>query len=212
MKKNKLSRLAILLLVLVIVAIMLVAGTYAKYTSEATGSDTAKVAKWSIKLAGNEIATGSSETVTIDLFSTVKDTGGSANETDVATGKKIAPGTSGTFDLAIKNESEVNAKYTLTSEVTNDDDIPIEFSVDGGTAWTTTIDTSASAENLAMNETKTINVMWRWAFEGTGSTNFTSSQNDTTDTTLGIAARTAATADAVPSVTVEVTVTATQVD
>lgn len=33
-----------------VIALVLVAGTYAKYTSSASGSDTATVAKWLIKL------------------------------------------------------------------------------------------------------------------------------------------------------------------
>ena len=68
MEKNKLSRLAILVLALTMASVMIISGTYAKYTSSATGYDTVTVAKWSIELDGSEIATGSEETISIDLF------------------------------------------------------------------------------------------------------------------------------------------------
>ena len=50
MKKNRLMRIAALLLVLTLATSCFVGGTFAKYTSTATGSDTATVAKWDIQL------------------------------------------------------------------------------------------------------------------------------------------------------------------
>ena len=208
MKKDKTVKIVILLLALTMVVLMLVSGTYAKYTSTASGTDSISVAKWSILLGQTEIATASAQTVTIDLFNTIYDTNGGAAETDVAS-NLIAPGTKGSFSLDITNNSEVNAEYTLTSSVTNTSNIPVEFSVDGGSTWTTTINTSSSATALNMGATQTIDVKWRWAFEGSGSTNYTASQTDATDTTLGIAGQTSGGA---PQLSVTVNVTATQVD
>ena len=206
MKNNRTTRLIIFILALTMITIMIVSGTYAKYTSSAKGSDTATVAKWSIELGGAEIATGSEKTIAIDLFSTIKDSD-STTETDVAGTKKIAPGTRGEFDIAIQNKSEVTAEYKLTSTVTKSDDtLPIEFSTDGGTTWSSTLAIPASnSTKLAVGSAAaTVNVQWRWAF-------YVSDAADTVDTQLGINAR-GGDGVTIPNVTIEVTVTATQVD
>ena len=68
---------------------------------------------------------------------------------------------------------------------------------------------SVSADYLAIGsktqQTKTVSVYWRWAFEGKDSTNYTTTQTDTTDYTLG-------TASTAPTVKVEVSTVFTQVD
>ena len=212
MKNDRITRLAILVLALTMITLMIVSGTFAKYTSTATGSDTATVAKWSIKVGtgdGVEIA-GSSSTVSFDLFSTIKDEDGNS-EADVAgkasniavgstaaTAKIIAPGTSGSFDIIVKNESEVNATYSIAFE-SNNTSIPIEFSTDG-TTWKSTL-SEANVTNAAINmnsaaQTKT--VYWRWAYD-------VSAARDTADTNLGVAAQTSP-----ASVTLSATITATQ--
>ena len=213
MKNNRITRLAILVLALTMITLMIVSGTFAKYTSTATGSDTATVAKWSIKVGtgdGVEIA-GSSSTVSFDLFSTIKDEDGNSEDdvagkasniavgSTAATAKIIAPGTSGSFDLIVKNESEVNATYSITFNSDNTN-IPIEFSTDNGEHWDTTL-SSANITNQAINmnsaaQTKT--VKWRWAYN-------VSEARDTSDTNLGVAAQTST-----ASVTLSATITATQ--
>lgn len=50
MKKNVMMRLASFLLVAVLISTSAISGTYAKYVTEATGSDTARVAKWGVQL------------------------------------------------------------------------------------------------------------------------------------------------------------------
>ena len=212
MKNDRITRFAILILALTMITLMIVSGTFAKYTSSATGSDTATVAKWSIKVGsgdGVEIA-GSSSTVSFDLFSTIKDEDG-GSEADVAgkasniavgntaaTAKIIAPGTSGSFDIIVKNESEVNATYSIAFE-SNNTSIPIEFSTDG-TTWKSTL-SEANVTNATINmnsaaQTKT--VYWRWAYD-------VSAARDTADTNLGVAAQTSP-----ASVTLSATITATQ--
>ena len=212
MKNDRITRFAILILALTMITLMIVSGTFAKYTSSATGSDTATVAKWSIKVGsgdGIEIA-GSSSTVAFDLFSTIKDEDG-GSEDDVAgkasniavgntaaTAKIIAPGTSGSFDIIVKNESEVNATYSIAFE-SNNTSIPIEFSTDG-TTWKSTL-SEANVTNATINmnsaaQTKT--VYWRWAYD-------VSAARDTADTNLGVAAQTSP-----ASVTLSATISATQ--
>ena len=203
-KENKLVKFTMFVLLITIIAIVLVAGTYAKYTSKVSGESTATVAKWSIKVNNNELAAENS-TVTFNLFETINDTGNTAQETDVEDGL-IAPGTAGSFNLKVKNESEVTAKYSIDFVLKNTSNIPIEFSTDG-TTWTNSI-TALAEKTLAVGAPEdTMTVQWRWAFNGTDSTNYQATQNDVTDTTLGIAAQTAP-----AKVIVTTTLTATQVD
>lgn len=196
-KDNKLVKFTMFVLLITIVVIVLVSGTYAKYTSDASGSATATVAKWQIKANGTDI-TVDDATIAFNLFETINDTGNTAVETDVIN-NKIAPGTAGKFDLKIDNLSEVTAEYSIDFVLTNTSNIPIEFSTDG-TTWKTTLDTINSTSNLtAGTGTDTVTVQWRWVFNG----------NDGTDTTLGIVAQAT---DTAPIVIVKATLTATQVD
>ena len=210
MKKNRTLRVSALLLALTLITTCLVGGTFAKYTSSTTGSDTATVAKWSFKVNGAEFAVAPEEELTFDLFKTILDTG-SAAEIDVKNGKLIAPGTSGSFDLKVTNDSEVNAKFTVALAETNASNVPLQYSVDNGTTWKDSIaDLTMSGltdQAIDMGATKTVTVLWRWVFEGTTPPGAHADQTDVTDTALGIAARTAA-----PTVTITATLTATQVD
>ena len=210
MKKNKMMRIASVLLVAVLFTTCAISGTFAKYTSSATGSDTARVAKWSIEVEGTEIGVAGGTTVAFDLFSTVNDTGNSATDEDVKTGTDeniIAPGTAGSFELSIENNSEVNAKYTIELSETNTGNIPLQYSVDGAT-WVDSIDeltlSALTDVEIDMGSSSTNTIYWRWVFEGTTS-GAHDGQTDETDTALG-SAGTAAT------VTITATITVTQVD
>lgn len=191
MKKNIAMRVASLILMCTIVTSCFVSSTFAKYTSSVSGSDSVTVAKWAIKVNGTDAT--QTQTATFDLFSTIKDNDGTSEETDVASGK-IAPGTSGSFNLAIKNESEVTAKYNVGFEVEGAT-IPIEYSIDGGTTWKASLDNVAETQ-IAQGAIANVTVKWRWAF-------YVDSDHDTTDTAAGISA---------PTITVTATITATQVD
>ncbi len=210
MKENRLVKITSFVMLLTVVALTLVSGTYAKYTSSVTTTTaTATVAKWDIKagVKGSELSiTGSNPTIAFNLFETINDTLNHAAETDVNTGK-IAPGTEGSFEFSIKNDSEVSAEYSLTYNVTNAGNVPIEFSIDDGSTWTTSLaNVAASADTkILAGNSKSVTVQWRWAFTGEGSSNFTSSQTDATDTTLGVKT----TAD---TVSVSVTLHVDQVD
>ena len=46
MRKNRMMRLASLMLVLVLLTSSVVSGTFAKYVTEVKGEDTARVARW----------------------------------------------------------------------------------------------------------------------------------------------------------------------
>jgi hypothetical protein len=184
MKNNKTVKFMALVLFVTILAIILVSGTYAKYTTSATGSDTATVAKWSIKLGNEDIAKSTEKTFTIDLFSTITNTDGSEEKNVKKTdGTLIAPGTMGSFTLAsLKNESEVNAKYNVTYTLANESGVPLEFTTnkDDESSWKSDFTAiNVSNESLATDATATTaTVYWRWAFTK-------DTARDTSDTTLG---------------------------
>lgn len=211
MEKNKTMKMILITLLIAVIALVLVSGTYAKYTSSASGSDTARVAKWSFIVGGNDIV--AENTFTFDLFKTIKDTDGK-DETDVVSAnadRVIAPGTSGSFDLVLENKSETSAKYSVTYTVTNTESIPVQFSVNG-TDWKDNIEelnisTSATDTKLdANNGTKTITIQWRWAYENTkeNATTEEKKATDEKDMTLGKVGT--------AKLIVQADVTATQID
>ena len=197
MEKNKTMKMILITLLIAMIALVLVSGTYAKYTSSASGSDTARVAKWSFTVGGTDIV--AENTFTFDLFKTIKDTDGKT-ETDVVsanTDKVIAPGTSGSFDLVLENKSETSAKYGITYTVTNTASIPVQFSVNGKD-WTdnlaNVVESDTDTKLAANNGTKTITIQWKWAYDG----------DDTTDVNLGKVGT--------AKLIVQADVTATQID
>ena len=193
-RSSMMVRLVAVLAVTMMFTMCLVGGTFAKYTSSGTGTDTATVAKWDIRVNGSEIA--KSDTFTFDLFQTITDSDLTSAETDIAPadGSIIAPGTSGKFSIAIQNLSQVNATYTIDYTVTNTNNIPVEFSTNG-TDWKRDINAlDVTDVAIGLGTDTTVTVQWRWVFAG----------NDTTDTALGSAAT--------ATLTVAAKVTATQVD
>ena len=157
-RSSMMVRLVAALAVTMMFTMCFVGGTFAKYTSSATGTDSATVAKWDIKVGGTNIATN--DTFTFDLFKTIKDSNGTAEETDMSLvdGTIIAPGTRGSFDIVIKNDSQVNATYAIDYTVTNTNNIPVKFSVDG-TNWFDDInylDVRSVAINMGATATVTV--------------------------------------------------------
>ena len=208
MKKNRTLRVSALLLALTLITTCFVGGTFAKYTSSTTGSDDATVAKWSFHVGSTEFATTDPTTFAFNLFDTIRDTVG--DENDVVAGK-IAPGTAGQFRMAIRNTSEVNAKYTVALTETNASNVPLQYSVNG-TDWKDSIAglsmDALTDKSLQHGLVDLVTVYWRWVFDEnvTGVTAH-AGQTDVTDTALGIAAQTDA-----PTVIITAKLTATQVD
>lgn len=195
-RSSMMVRLVAALAVTMMFTMCFVGGTFAKYTSSATGTDSATVAKWDIKVGGTNIATN--DTFTFDLFKTIKDSNGTADENDMSPvdGTIIAPGTRGSFDIVIKNDSQVNATYAIDYTVTNTNNIPVKFSVDG-TNWFDDINyLDVRSVAINMGATATVTVQWMWEFERI--------DGDTQDTTLGSAAS--------ATLTVSAAVSAIQVD
>ena len=230
-KQNLFLRLAAVLMVAALFAGCILSGTttLAKYTSTASGTAKAQVAKWSIDISGTDIAASAVTNLNIDLFGTLLEDDVSTSEShvvknialsaDVTAGNgRVAPGTGGTFaGLVITNKSEVYAEYTVTISSITAGSIPLEFSFDGGTTWVKPAAVSSeslvldnSGGGYAPNDATAVadmgDIQWRWAFDeyGTGTAGLASESSDVADTTLGKVG----TAEA----TVTISITATQMD
>lgn len=118
MKKNTMMRVASALLVAVLLSTCAISGTFAKYVTTASGSDTARVAKWGVEISG----------MTDGLFAKTyaKDTETDITNTVDATEEVVAPGT--------KNDSGVTFSLTGTPEVA----VKIDIAVKGSTTDTIT--------------------------------------------------------------------------
>ena len=196
-KKTTDRKTLIALLILLVVITGAFIGTLAKYVTSSTVSDDAVAAKFGLNIPG-----------TIDLFSDSYDNVDADTE-----GKKIiAPGTSGQNVFVVTGTSEVAYKVSADVSVVYSEEWdgyePLKFSLDG-TTWTNLDDfqqdLSAELESEVMlpnteySSTQTIH--WKWPFD-------VSQANDVKDTAMGVMAA----GGTVPNVTVDIKVTATQVD
>lgn len=213
---SKTARIGIMLLVLCLISTVMLSGTFAKYTSEYAGADTALIAKWEVTPA--EGSTGfavSPATQELDLFSHAYDTNILAT---AGSQKIIAPGVKGDFVLNIANTGDVAAKMTFDFAVSgNASTAPIEYSLtglDGSWGNLTTLDTNlealASMTSVAdTTGTATQTVYWRWPYEAS-STVYGTSTNET-DTDLGAASALAAATGNRTDYILTVKATATQI-
>ena len=195
-KKNRKATLILLLVLLVAITSAFV-GTLAKYMTSETVSDDTVVAKFGLNIPNS-----------IDLFSDSY-----SNVKSDTDGKMIiAPGTSGHYNFAVTGTSEV--AYTVSADITVtyseewDDYEPLKFSINGDD-WTDLEDfkgnlsTALASNTMAPNETysNAQTIYWRWPFH-------VSPENDIKDTAMGRLA----VGGTAPQVTVNIEVTAAQVD
>ena len=186
MKNIKMLAIAALLVAVAITSYS-VSGTYAKYTTSKTYTDSARVAKWGIGMT-NEVNLFSSDYVDVV----------SADGKDV-----VAPGTQGNYTFALTGTPETD--YTLDVTVEGTDTIgQIVYTLDGTeyttmAALVTAIDALYDPQTVYAAGTaseSTHNIGWYWAFED---------GDDTTDTTLG-------NEETAKTVSLTVTITAVQSD
>ena len=183
MKKNRMMRLASILLVCVLLSTSVISGTFAKYVTTDSASDTARVAKWGVEVT----ATGST------AFATKYNDAADENGTKVVSSgeaKVVAPGTNGALaSISIKGTPEVmvdvdvNATLTLTGwTVDGAVYCPIVFTVgektfkiDDTNDTIEKLTAAVAAEFNAMDKTNVaantdlaadIAISWAWAFEG----------------------------------------------
>lgn len=220
MKKNKVLRLASVLMMACLLTTCVISGTFAKYVSTTSAQDKARVAYWGFKGATLEIN---------DLFANAYDnTDGKATvkstQIDPDTNEKvdvIAPGTEGSVTIQYKyakngdiEAPEVAYKFevsTVGSEcvtvIQENKNITWAFyKKDETPTWGTWIQLCDAIDNnldeevqagalpeLSKNE---YTIAWKWDFS-------TGVDGDTTDTAMS---------DSLAEVVLKITVTATQID
>jgi hypothetical protein len=167
---------AALLLILSLITAVMISGTYAKYTSEFSGEDTALVAKWEVVTTSGGIQV-SGGAIDLNLFSHEYDNNVTTSDAGVYI---IAPGVDGQFALSFENKSDVAANITFEMDtISGSADVPIVFSTDAAfSTSTSSITTFVSGLDLdvAQGATATQTVYWQWPFE---------SGDDAADTALG---------------------------
>ena len=221
MKKNTMMRIASFLLIAVLLSTSAISGTYAKYVTSETGTDTARVAKWGVKITANG-ETFAKEYKTHDaVFTEAKSV--------ISTDKVVAPGTNGTMaSMALEGTPEVAVRisyvgaFDISDNWVDDHGIyycPLVITVDGTDIDGATFDSAALFEkavndaiaayskdypagtNLSDLGADALAITWKWPFS-------TSADNDVKDTFLGDQAA----EDNAATVTLTITTTATQID
>lgn len=228
MRKNKMMRAASGLLVAVLLSTCAISGTFAKYTTSADGTDSARVAKWGFQpttidltnLFDDAYASDTGKAAEYDAVgNTVK---AKSESTDV-----IAPGTNGsaTFGFTYGGDNsatapEVAYKFNVSTTGSScdqsiQDNANIQWKLDTGD-WGTWDQLLTAIEALDGNNPgdkyepntlpdafstagpNTHTISWQWIFN-------TDDAADGTDTAMGNAAKLA-------EVELKITVTATQID
>ena len=218
MKKTKLMRAALLLLVLTLITSCFVGGTFAKYTTSAEGSDTARVAKWGV------VITAHGETFAKTYATDTENVAGTIANSVVSANKVVAPGTKGNMvGMTITGTPEVavNVSYAANFKVegwTVGDNFycPLQIKVGSTTIDGATFTDAALFENAVNTEISTYSknyaagtdlstasvttpsVSWEWPFS-------VNAADDAKDTALG-------NLETAPTVSLEVTTTVDQID
>lgn len=220
MKKNKMMRIASVLLIAVIFTTCAISGTFAKYVTSGKGSDYARVAKFGVTVTGT--ADTFKETYAKDDSSFTL-----AANTVVSTEDVVAPGTSGemaAFTLSGTPEVAVRVTFAGTLELgdkwvdsTPAYYCPIEitvgstvikgkdyasadlFEADVNAKIATYSNDYAANKDLSSIGSDAPAISWKWTFEG---------NDDVKDTYLGDQAD----AGNAASISLNVTATVTQID
>ncbi len=196
--KKLFLKLSVLVMVLTLVTLPLVSGTYAKYTTAADGTDTARVAKWGVTVTadvqnvfGDAYQAAAGGHTSVDYATADVTVQSATDNTDV-----LAPGTEGSFTFGVAGTPEVSvglvydATVTLTgwTVIAANDYQPINFTLFDGTHFATTAgaftsDTAVSLTGAQLDTiidgldstndpltalTKTYTVAWEWPFEKAG--------------------------------------------
>lgn len=187
MKKNWFMRIGAAALVVGVMSMSMVGGTFAKYATTVSGTGTATVAAWSFKAGAKDGATSSTETFTVALDS-----------------NKIMPGASGSFGIDVDAAgSDTGVDYAV--KITNIQYKPTNLKFYKEAEHTneiTNLETEESFKGTIASDDatkkKTVTVYWQWLYEADGADN---TANDAADL-----------ADQGKSMSFDVTVTGTQVN
>lgn len=202
----KKSRIFSALLVLALLSTCVIGGTFAKYTSTATGKDSARIAKWGFEAPAS---------LTVDLFDDAYTNVKSGDSANV-----VAPGTSKTATITLATISgtapEVAYNYGITISMADNATTDLA-KLDGLAGWHWTykkpgaatasvyktfadLKAAVEADNKNYNAgelpagygaSTTIELGWEWAFE-VGADDAAKATNNAADTAAGNAAAAAA--------------------
>ena len=169
-KTNRKGFLALLLLLLVGVTSYYVSGTYAKYVGQVEGEGSATVAKWNFE----------TDNADVDFEVNLAEN----YDASTLTVERIAPGTKGSFDLALVNTSEVGVDFTVTLGTVTNAPKNIKFYTDAAMTDELTPGTGTITGQIAAEDSTglTVTIYWAWAYE--------TANGDADDTTDGEAAKT----------------------
>ena len=178
-KRNWIFKIASCLMMACLLTTCVISGTFAKFTSQASGSTTVKVATWEFTLNG----TKQSEEFAINLGATVDTVDGNTdNEVDLGDDLNvIAPGTKGSFSIELVNNSQVSASYAVSFAYEDASNAPANLkfcATENGTYSTladlgTALDGTLKYKNDANNDDQTtITVYWKWEFTDTDETSY----------------------------------------
>ena len=175
MKKRGTSLLIVALLLLVGITSRYVAGTFAKYAGEIHHNNgTATVAKW------NFTTENETQTLTIALAETY--------DASTLVANKIAPGTSGSFDLALTNgTTETGVDFTVKLKSITGAPANLKFYKDQAHTTELVPGTSTITGQLAAMDSTglTVPIYWAWEF---GTSDEVDNETNVADTTAGEAA------------------------
>lgn len=146
MKKNKMMRLASGLLVACLLTSSIVSGTFAKYTTGADASDTARVAKWGVQVTTsghlfNETYAKNDAKLVDGTLTVVSVNEAKENDSVVAPGTANTEGI--TFSITGKPEVKSEVKITVTGTET-DSTSPVDIYLGEGTYLDLTTGTSTN--------------------------------------------------------------------
>ena len=185
------TKVTIVMLIITMLALIALSGTYAKYTTTVSNEGSVVVAQWNF---GGEINGSMDESATFNLADTMTK---SIDAENLSAGV-VAPGTEGDFQVMMYSESEVATEYVLTITPHQDSgELPenLVFNItdsNGNTTPLELIPAGTDAEAIpaykldgvlsagdSIEETLTID--WEWPYE---------SGNDEADTIAGYDAHT----------------------
>lgn len=164
MKKSKKVIIALFVLLLLISITCGVLYTSAKYTSSAKGNVSASVAKWHFDVSGEDSYNDTNTIQNLKIAQT-------CNASTLSDGK-IAPGTSGSFDIIINSsKSEVGLDYTVSFSLADSTKaLPtnLKFKLDGNDwSYASGISGKINADDETKIKTKTHTITWEWPYETT---------------------------------------------
>ena len=202
-RNNRKSIFVMIALILVVTGGYFIGHTYAKYTSEVSGTSNTSIAGWKWTIGEDDlkdIIDNKESKYTLNLFDTITEADGTTEEHVSA--NNIAPGTAGKFTINIANKSQVDATYAYNLEVENTLGAKIVWSIDG-INYTDDITTlSKATTEISKENAASATIYWKWVFDE-------SAEQNTKDTTVGL---NASAADSDQDIVVTATLVLTQID